>query len=307
MTQSLKLSFCNARHGLRKVVGEVCQLLYHFFYFPPCLLPLAGNSKNEMKNNMEQVSHIEKRKLHTMSWCQEPLLEEARPHGNCILPMVKEHNALNIFGMHIWGLSIDLLWYTQHVCNLHSSCAVAHTTPPRLVSLKSGTWMSTLLPLRSRILPVRVPKPGNLEWESHPLRVLELLRSVEVMLDFWWIRECNMRSWKCYHSMQIYMERSICEYMSICLFLLRHKYMYTLQIFRLNQESTYKIMWNNMQWNAATHQSPTGTWLNFSWNQFCKHGQQIKQYKNHKLQSKWPNAKLGNKPGQQLSLLQVST
>lgn len=38
MTQSLKLSFCNARHGLRKVVGEVCQLLYHFFYFPPFLL-----------------------------------------------------------------------------------------------------------------------------------------------------------------------------------------------------------------------------------------------------------------------------
>lgn len=37
------------------------------------------------------------------------------------------------------------------------------------------------------------------------------------------------------------MERSIDEFISICLFLLRHKYMYTLQLFRLNQESTYKI------------------------------------------------------------------
>ena len=164
MTQSLKLSFCNARHGLRKVVGEVCQLLYHFFYFPPfLLLPLAGNFKNEMKySNMEQVSHIEKRKnKHTISWCQEPLLEEAR------LEIAWTSNGQRVqCTKHFWNAYLRAFhWfamiYTQHVWNLHSSCVVAHATPPSLVSLKSGTWMSTLLPLRSRILPVRVPKPGN--------------------------------------------------------------------------------------------------------------------------------------------------
>ena len=106
------------------------------------------------------------------------------------------------------------------------------------------------------------------------------------------------------------MERSIDEFISICLFLLRHKYMYTLQFFRLNQEYTYKIIYVKQYAvkccnTPVTHRNMAT--VNFSWNQFCKHGQQIKQYKNHKLQSKWPNAKLGNKPGQQLSLLQVST
>lgn len=71
----------------------------------------------------------------------------------------------------------------------------------------------------------------------------------------------HMRNWKCCHSMQVYMDTSIYESISICLFLLRHKYMCTLQIFRLNQEPTFKIMWNSMQWNAPTHQSPVGTML----------------------------------------------
>ena len=129
-----------------------------------------------MKNNMEQVSHVEKRRLYTMSWYQEPLIKEARPHGNCSLPMVKEHNARNILECISEGLPLTCNDISQNVCNLHSSCAhdflpyITHATPPRLVSLKSGTWMSTLLPLRSRILPVKVPKPGNqkrLPWTSH--------------------------------------------------------------------------------------------------------------------------------------------
>ncbi len=90
-------------------------------------------------------------------------------------------------------------------------------------------------------------------WDSHPLRVPELLLSVEVTLDYWWKREFNMCKLNVFLQYANIHGQVYSWIYFYWLFLLRHKVHVRIAHFGLNQESTCKILWDNMQWNAATH------------------------------------------------------